>query len=247
MNEPVRAPQSVCDGWVELLAREPWHWFCTLTFSPTRQITDKYTGERKTVERFHPIRGMHLEAADKAFRFFVHSLNRKLYGNNFRRIPHGGVIWARGQEFHKSGRVHFHSLFAAPDCDLNKATSRYYWHEWWYREFGRNQIESPRDQDDVLGYVSKYVAKDGEVDLSSNFGRVIPPELFSVAQHRRAGSRKVPAPVGEQISTRVGEKGQGNASVLSLTLPVRLLESQTMFTDETFFQTTLGANHACDD
>lgn len=232
---------------MELLAREPWHWFCTLTFSPTRSITDKYTGERKSVERFHPIRGMHLEAADKAFRYFCFELNKKLYGKNWRRIPHGGVIWARGQEFHKSGRVHFHSLFAAPDADLNKLQSRYYWNQFWFREFGRNQIERPRDQDDVLGYVSKYVAKDGEVDLSPNFGRVIPPELFSVEQHLRSGRRGNPEPADDKGSTRVGKEGLGIVPGLNLTLPVRPVETQTMFTDETFFLTKRDMTNASDD
>lgn len=151
------APATSAEGWVELLAREPWHWFATLTFSPEKVITDKWTRERKRVSRFHPLRGMHLEAADKAFRFFIRTINEELYGRRWMRVPHGGVVWARGQEFHKSGRVHFHSVLAAPDVDLNKAASRYRYHEFWFREFGRNQIERPRDQDDVLGYLSKYV------------------------------------------------------------------------------------------
>ncbi|MDQ3525128.1 MAG: hypothetical protein M3451_08765, partial [Chloroflexota bacterium] len=160
----------VAQAYVDLLAREPWHWFATLTFSPEKKVRDKWTGELRKVDRFHPIHGMHLEAADKAFRWFNFELNKSLYGNNWRRVPHGGVVWARGQEFHRSGKVHFHCLYAAPDVDLNSVASRYYWHEVWFREFGRNQIERPRDQDDVLGYVSKYVTKDGEVDMSPNFG-----------------------------------------------------------------------------
>lgn len=233
----VRSVDPVAAGYSELLAREPWHWFCTLTFSPTKRIRDRYTGATRTVDRFHPLRGMHLEAADKAFRFFVFEINKRLYGKNWRRIPHQGLVWARGQEFHKSGRVHFHSLFAAPDADLNSIASRYYWHEFWYREFGRNQIERPRDQDDVLGYVSKYVTKDGEVDFSPNFGKARPPQIFTVEQHRKAGNRnKSLAPVDDKGSTRGPEKGSHLAS-LSLTLPVCPQETQLIFSDHTYFET----------
>lgn len=229
--------QTVQAGYVELLSREPWHWFCTLTFSPTKRIRDKWTGEQRTVDRFHPIRGMHLEAADKAFRYFLRSVNERLYGKRWMVKPdaHGGVVWARGQEFHKSGRVHFHSLLAAPDVDLNSAASRYYWHEWWYREFGRNQIERPRDQDDVLGYVSKYVTKDGEVDFSHNFGKARPPSLWTLEQHRQAGNRNQSLHRERLESSGLqGPKEESPGAFLSLTLPVRPQHSQ-VFTEETFF------------
>lgn len=221
-----------------MLSREPWHWFCTLTFSPTRRVRDKYTGELRHVERFHPTRGMHLEAADKAFRFFIRSINERLYGKRWMVAPraNGGVVWARGQEFHKSGRVHFHCLLAAPDGDLNTSTSRYYWHEWWFREFGRNQIERPRDQDDVLGYVSKYVTKDGEVDFSHNFGAARPPSLWTVEQHRKAGNRNLSlAPAVTGIVRPQGQPEESQPAFLSLTLPVRPAQSQGVFSEESFF------------
>lgn len=227
---------GVADGYAELLAREPWHWFATLTFSPSKRVRDRHTGKEVVVDRFHPLHGMHLEAADKAWRWWIFEINKSIYGGNWRRIPHGGVVWARGQEFHKSGRVHFHALLAAPEDDLNKIASRYRFHEIWYREFGRNQVERPRDQDEVIGYVSKYVAKDGEVDLSANFGKATPPRLFDGWQDRTAGVLKAPAPADDRSSTRVGKSGPLSGVSLSLTLPVRPLETQTMFTHETYFE-----------
>ncbi len=228
----------VAQAYVDLLAREPWHWFATLTFSPEKKVRDKWTGELRKVDRFHPIHGMHLEAADKAFRWFNFELNKSLYGNNWRRVPHGGVVWARGQEFHRSGKVHFHCLYAAPDVDLNSVASRYYWHEVWFREFGRNQIERPRDQDDVLGYVSKYVTKEGEVDISPNFGQERPPQIFAMEQHRKAGNRNEKlAPADDRGSTQGSKQGRPEAAFLSLTLPVRPRIDQAIFTDETFFIT----------
>ncbi len=120
---------------------------------------------------------MHEEAADKAFRYFVSCLNRSVYGPKWATRWHGGVQWARGQEFHRDGRLHFHAVAAAPTDDLNRISSRYEWHEWWYREFGRNRIEAPRSQADITGYVSKYVTKGGTVDFSRNFGAWAPPPI----------------------------------------------------------------------
>ncbi|KFN42144.1 hypothetical protein N789_14675 [Arenimonas oryziterrae DSM 21050 = YC6267] len=121
---------------------------------------------------------MHPEKADKAYCLFVSHLNGALYGRNWHRKPHGGGVWARGQEFHKSGRIHFHAVLAAPQVDLNAVARRLDWMDWWFKHFGIARIERPASQDDVAAYVSKYVTKDGEVDLSRNFGRYVPPSLF---------------------------------------------------------------------
>lgn len=181
---------TVSDGYAELLARQPWHWFATLTFSPTKEITD--CGRRREVERFHPLRGMHQEAADKCFRWFVAMVNLKVYGKHWERKRHGGVVWSRGTELHQSGRLHYHAVLAGVDCDLNKVASRYHWHEFWFREFGRNQLERPSSQDDVVGYVSKYVAKDGVVDVSRNFEAGYRPlNLFRVGSEAMAMDRRV--------------------------------------------------------
>jgi hypothetical protein len=128
---------------------------------------------------------MHPEAADKAFRYFISSINRELYGANWGKRWHRGLQWARGQEFHKDGRLHFHALISAANDDANKLLSRYQWHEWWFREFGRNQLEEPHSQQDVARYVSKYVTKGGEVDFSPNFGAWMPPPpSFKAAPHQ---------------------------------------------------------------
>lgn len=167
----------VRDAWSEVLRTYPAHWFTTLTFRPQKFYTDKRTGQVRAVERTGSNGSMHAEAADKAFRYFVSSINREIYGRAWAARPHGGIQWARGSEFHKDGRLHFHALLSAPTADLSQLASRYAWHEWWYREFGRNQIEQPRSQHDVAAYVSKYVVKDGEVDFSRNFGQWTPPKL----------------------------------------------------------------------
>lgn len=119
--------------------------------------------------------GVHPESAHKAFRFFVSSINRDLYGRDWGRRWHRGLQWALGEELHKDGRLHFHALLSAQHGDLYRLVSFRDWHEFWRREFGNNRLEAPRSQGDVCGYLSKYVAKDGNVTLSPNFGAWLPP------------------------------------------------------------------------
>jgi len=147
----------------DLLARGNWHQFWTLMFTPYR--ANGRTG------------GMHPEAADKAFRYFVHRINTEVYGRRWSKVDHYGLQWARGTEFHKDGRLHFHVVVSAPTNDLNKLMSRYEWHEFWFKEFGRNRLERPTSSADVAHYVSKYVAKGGVVDFSKNFGKWQPPKM----------------------------------------------------------------------
>lgn len=152
-------------AWADLLMRQPWHWFATLTFR---------------VDHEGPRGGVHEERAKKSFRFWLSQLNRELFGPNWHKRKHaqGGCVWALGQELHKSGRIHFHALVAAPHVDLNSVARRLTWMDAWYLSSGIARIEPPASQADVAGYVSKYVVKGGQVDLSENFGRANPPSLF---------------------------------------------------------------------
>lgn len=193
-----QADTRAADAWADVLRRYPAHAFATLTFRREKFFTDKYSGKVVTINRTGSGGGMHPEAADKAFRYFISCINREIYGGDWGRRWHRGIQWARGSEFHKDGRLHFHALLSAPTADLNTLVSRYAWHEWWYREFGRNQIEQPRSQHDVAAYVSKYVAKGGEVDFSKNFGAWQPPRpsyrVTAPEQNVLPGTSKNPAP-----------------------------------------------------
>lgn len=192
------------DGWAELLGRYPAHVFATLTFRTEKFWTDKHTGEVRKRNRTAANGSMHPEAAEKAFNYFIGKLNDEIYSVHWRKRWHRGVQWARGSEFHKDGRLHFHALISAPTDDLNRLCSRYLWHEWWFREFGRNQIEQPRSQAQVAAYVSKYVVKDGDVDVSKNFGAWTPPRPdYGAAPQQRdlPGSRIIDlAPADCEIS-----------------------------------------------
>ncbi|WP_235871591.1 replication endonuclease [Pseudoxanthomonas winnipegensis] len=163
----LRGDDLIAQGYADLLRRIPWQQFWTLTFRPSQ------TGRNGSV---------HGESADKAFRYFVSCINKEVYGPQWHKRPHRGIQWARGTEWHRDGRLHFHAVVAAPTDDLNRLINRYHWHEVWYREFGRNQIEAPRSQADITGYVSKYVTKGGEVDFSKNFGAWMPPLIDYTAR-----------------------------------------------------------------
>jgi hypothetical protein len=156
----LKAPQQ---AWADLLSRQPWHWFVTLTF---RREKEQARG------------GIHPEKADKSFRMLISSINADLYGKKWHKHPGGGIVWARGQEFHKDGHIHFHALAACETVDLNEVSRRLDWMDWWWERNGIARIERPESQGDVCGYISKYVVSDGEVDLSNNFGRIQPPSLF---------------------------------------------------------------------
>lgn len=165
----LRPSDRLADAYAGFIGRIPWQWFCTLTFRP--HLAGR-TG------------GVHPESADKAFRFFISSINRELYGANWSKRHHGGLQWVRGTELHKDGRLHFHAVVSAHGADINSLASRYAWHEFWYKHFGRNQIEEPRSQDEICGYVAKYVTKDGVIDFSKNFGAWVPPNRFeAVPRH----------------------------------------------------------------
>lgn len=211
------------EQYAEVLSRQNWHWFLTLTFRPEHE---KASG------------GMHPEKADKIFRVLLSKINREIYGVRWYKRPDGGVMWARGQEFHKDGRIHFHALAAAPTDDLNNLTRRMRWVDWWWREkIGIARIEEPLSQADVAGYVSKYVTKDGEVDFSPNYGRYVPPALDFGNAVQPSPTSITGAPAA--VAKRTG--GQDNAAPFGasrcLTLPVSL--SQLPFTNETFYEPDL--------
>ena len=155
--------QAIQEGYVDVLMRYNWAWFMTLTFRPS------HTGQSG---------GMHPEKADKCFRVLLSKINRSIWGPNWHKHHHKQVVWARGQEFHKSGRIHFHAVAGAPGGDLNAMTRRMDWVDYWWREFGIARIERPKDVEQVSKYISKYVVKDGEVDFSPNFGIIAPGQLM---------------------------------------------------------------------
>lgn len=138
-------------AWAEFLSTQDWQWFVTFTFK----------------EEIHP------EAADKLFRVWINKVNRHIYGQRWRKKPSGGVKWVRALEWQKRGVLHYHALMA----NLGYA-SREQWAAEWMKLGDDSKAGFIRiDQyDDTKGgaeaYLSKYVAKDGDIDLSENFAAI---------------------------------------------------------------------------
>ena len=158
----LRPADLVAQGYAELLGRQHWQLFGTHTFR---------------IQHAGRTGGVHPEKAVKAFRFFVSSINRELYGRDWGRRWHRGCTWAIGQELHKDGRLHLHSVIAAPTGDLYRLVRFSEWWRFWHSEFGNNRLERPRSLEHVAHYIAKYVSKGGEVDVSPNFGAWLPPPI----------------------------------------------------------------------
>lgn len=143
-HEYINPTRELRDAWDLLLSRYPWEWFVTLTF------TDH----------------IHDESAEKRFRLWISMLNRDLFGPRWYKKPGGGVYWARARELQKRGVIHYHILISGVGD-----TRRLTWMDKWF-ELGGNtgfaRIESVNNQIAVNRYLTKYVAKDGQIDLSPN-------------------------------------------------------------------------------
>lgn len=156
------------DQWVCLLSRYRWDWFCTFTFRT----------------QAHP------ETASKSFRFWVAKLNRSLYGRNWYKHPDRSVVWVRALEWQRRNVIHYHALLASPEvADLNQIARRSIWAKEW-NALGRDDptkktsgtgpgfalIERARNEIAVNAYISKYVIKGGEIDVSPNLYAVQPEQ-----------------------------------------------------------------------
>jgi hypothetical protein len=137
--------EQLASAWALFLSRFTWQWFCTFTFR----------------EAPHP------EAADKVFRVFTNELNRSIDGKRWASKPDAGVYWVRALEWQKREVLHYHALMSHV-CDLNAGARRLSWMDRWNELAGFAKIERPIGTAAVSNYVSKYVAKGGEIDLSAN-------------------------------------------------------------------------------
>jgi len=179
-HEGQESSQDLREAWAELLAAYPWDWTGTFTFRTPRACDLSVYSKRHRPPRATGL--VHPETADKTFRLYVSKINRALYGPRWYKKGLG-VNWARGLEFQRRGTTHYHALFSGTG-ELRRLTYMDLWNEL----AGFARIESPRDRQDVVRYISKYVVKGGEIDLggpwfsdhhlplpftAKNFGQVV--------------------------------------------------------------------------
>lgn len=136
------------NAWSQWLSQEKWDVFLTLT-DPGLS---------------HP------EHMYKRWRYFENSVNRSLYGNNYRRRGQG-IESVVGLERQQRGSVHAHGLIRLPDHDATDPL-QFSWRHW--QKFaselgGWARLDIPRSNTDVVAYVTKYVVKDGDLVLGENF------------------------------------------------------------------------------
>ena len=146
MRQIVIHTEALAQAWREFISRFPMQWFCTFTFT----------------EDVHP------ERAGKLFRLFIRQLNRELYGSHFERRGREGVFWVLAWEYQRRGVLHFHALLGDVE-DLNVRARRLDWMDHWQGygpPAGFARIEAIESQDAVRDYVTKYVTKGGQIDLS---------------------------------------------------------------------------------
>jgi hypothetical protein len=85
------------------------------------------------------------------------------------------IEFVNGIERHKSGWPHSHALLRFPDVDITDP-SQFALREWQPRiteTGGFAWLSIPRAQADVVGYVTKYVTTEGDLELSGNLQPVL--------------------------------------------------------------------------
>lgn len=139
---------SLRGAWGDWIGRQPWDLFVTLT------------SEKQT----HP------EAMLKRFRYCMRHAEDHVYGRS--RKPAGHTLqWVCGIERTKQGWPHSHAVVRFPVVPIIDIIPRDvfdlgYWQRFMTETGGFAWLEVPKSQQAVVNYVSKYVVKDGELELS---------------------------------------------------------------------------------
>jgi len=125
---------------VELDAVYRWDWYFTGTFRD---------------DRLAP------EACDRNWKIWTHQLNRRVFGVRYTKRGQGAA-WLRGTENHRHRNVtHYHALVGGGVG----AENVFEWMERWNTLAGFARIFPYDRARGAAWYVTKYVAKEGEVDV----------------------------------------------------------------------------------
>ena len=140
--------EGLRESWGAWIGSQPWDLFVTLT------------SEKQT----HP------EAMLKRFRYCMHKASDHVYGRRWERRGQGAQ-WVTGLERTKQGWPHSHAVVRFPGVDIRGQEGRAifdlgHWQRWMTKTGGFAWLELPRSVQAVVQYVTKYVVKDGELELS---------------------------------------------------------------------------------
>jgi len=128
----------------------------------------------------------HPEAMLKRFRYCMNKASDHVYGPRWDRRG-TGLQWVTGLERTKQGWPHSHAVVRFPGVSIAGADGAAifnlgYWQKWMTNTGGFAWLQIPRSGQAVVNYVTKYVVKDGELELSHglDFART-PGQQFDLA------------------------------------------------------------------
>lgn len=162
LREAVRRERGLLEhAWVQFLSKYEWQWFATFTFK----------------DATHP------EAADKRYKFWCRLLDDSNgYKPKSKKTHKRRCVWVRGLEWQKRDVLHFHALIGNLPYELTARTRRDAWEQAWLLmgSTGFAHIREVAEVVGVAGYVSKYCAKGGDIDVSPNLAGSTPDLSGSV-------------------------------------------------------------------
>ena len=173
------------EAWVDLLSEYQWDWFATLTFKHPQ-----YDGVRALrmfqawLFEVHRRKAEELGLCRTVTKPKFDGYGRQVDCRKDLRGPfinrwkknRDRPVWVVGIEKHKNGSNHLHAVVRLSQ-GLGEIRRDEAWGIWRLprsqggMDLGWARVEPPKDQDDVRGYVSKYVTKGGELHLSPSFSR----------------------------------------------------------------------------
>jgi hypothetical protein len=104
-------------------------------------------------------------------------MGQEVYGRAAARHGRSPIEWVNGIEKHKSGWPHSHALLRLPGVELKDRAqfNLAEWQKWITGTGGFAWLTAPRNQGDVVSYVTKYVVKDGDLAVSANLSPSVDP------------------------------------------------------------------------
>lgn len=140
--------ETLRGSWGQWIGGQPWDLFVTLT------------SEKQT----HP------EAMLKRFRYCMNKASDSVYGRRWSEKGLG-LQWVVGLERTKQGWPHSHAVVRFPGVSIRGPEGKAifdlgHWQKRMTETGGFAWLEIPRSEQAVVQYVTKYVVKDGELELS---------------------------------------------------------------------------------
>jgi hypothetical protein len=108
--------------------------------------------------------------AEDKFRKWIHTLNRKLYGQSYWRT-HEGVRWVRGEELQRREVIHYHALIGHGQvvAPFGNTLTTEFAEATWRKLAGDGRVETYQPAKRGISYLAKkYTPGCGRIILSAN-------------------------------------------------------------------------------